>query len=431
MIVTKRSKILAALLLTIILLCTALLMFKSNQIAPVNTNQVQHTSSVVGLLSDQKNGSNFVVYDTKIWKPTVLLRLPEVTPDNYAALSRNGKYAAYTKWDEHNARRYLEVYTLPTGKIETFYQDMPIKNEIIKISWLPDNKTLLFIQNDARTFSYQEIKTFNIETREEKVLVHGEVWRVRAVEDTGKTAQSFYLKGKKTYLKVKEKKAVASYKKDDPINKDEQWNYYLNQKDIDKIYHYYGGKGTFSIEKVPNMMNVAFSAPRVSSDGTKVIYSTILDRSSAPGARTPLWMTASIWLYDLKSGQASMVYSQNDGGSIGRVDWVSGDEICFISYYDFQGSRDSVNYLRLSSKEHRILFPYSDEHYNNTTLLPIGNRQITFSSSKKDDFYEDSKTILFSIDSNTYHNLDIKMNNKNVLLEKFIYQELISQNAPK
>ena len=223
---------------------------------------------------------------------------------------------------------------------------------------------------------------------------------------------------------------MASYKKDDPINRDVEWNYYLNQKDIDEIYHYYGGKGSFGIEKVPNMMHVVFSAPRVSNDGTKVIYSTILDRNSAPGEKTPLWMTASIWMYDMKSGQTSMVYSQNDGGSIGRVDWISDDEICFISYYEFQGSRDSVNYLRLSSKEHRILFPYSNEHYNNTTLLPIGNRQITFTSSKKDDFYENSKTILFNIDSSTYHDLDIKINNKNVLLEKFIYQELDSQNAP-
>jgi len=324
----------------------------------------------------------------------------------------------------------LKIYDRSTGRTESFYQDIPIKNEIIKISWLPDNKTLLFIQNDATTFSYQEIKAFNIETRKEKVLVRGEVWRVRVSEDIGKTAANYYLRGKRAYLNVKEKKPMASYKKDDPINRDVEWNYYLNQKDIDEIYHYYGGKGSFGIEKVPNMMHVVFSAPRVSNDGTKVIYSTILDRNSAPGEKTPLWMTASIWMYDMKSGQTSMVYSQNDGGSIGRVDWISDDEICFISYYEFQGSRDSVNYLRLSSKEHRILFPYSNEHYNNTTLLPIGNRQITFTSSKKDDFYENSKTILFNIDSSTYHDLDIKINNKNVLLEKFIYQELDSQNAP-
>ncbi|WP_058302177.1 WD40 repeat domain-containing protein [Gorillibacterium timonense] len=429
----NRKKAITVWLLIVILLgSSALLVLNMNHRRPIHSAEREHStpsaevlpvqtrSSVVGLLSDQKNGSDMVSYDTSTWEPTVLLHLPAVTPDNYAALSSDGKYAAYTTWDDQVERRYLNIYTFATGKTESFYQDMPLRNEIIKLSWLPDNQTLVFIQNDATTSSYQEIKTFDIATREEKVLVRGEVWRVRTVEDKGKTADRFYLKGKQAYLSVKEKKDAASYQKDDPIQ-EEEWNYYLNQTDLDEIYHEFGGKGKFDIEKVPTMMNVGFSAPRVSDDGTKLIYSAVLDRSSAPGAQTPLWMCASIWLYDLKSGQTSIVYSQEDGGSIGRVDWLSDDEICFISYYDFQGSRDSVNTLRLSTQEHRVVFPYSDEHYNNTTLLPVGNRQITFTSSQKGDIYEQSKTILLNADTGSYRELDVKMGERQVLLDKFIH----------
>lgn len=291
------------------------------------------------------------------------------------------------------------------------------------ISWLPDNKTLLFIRNNATISSYKEIQTLNVETGEENTLVKGEVWRIRSIEDKGTTAEDFYLKGHNSYLKVKEKKAVNSYNADNPINPNEEWNYYLNQNDLNEIYQYYGGTGTFDINNVLNLMYVDFSAPRCSCDGTKIIYSATLRRNSAPGENTPLWMCSAIWMYDIKTGQTKIIYSQSDGAAIGRVDWIDDDEISFISYYDFQGSRDSVNYYNLTTHEHRILFPFSDENYNNVTLLPVGNRQITFTTSKKDDFYENSSTILFDIDSNKYSRLDVKLGDDKVLLKNFIFVE--------
>ena len=139
-------------------------------------------------------------------------------------------------------------------------------------------------------------------------------------------------------------------------------------------------------------------------------------------------MCAAIWVYDIKTGKTSIVYSQTDGGSIGRVDWIDNDEISFITYYEFQGSRDSVNYFNITNNEHRILFPSTDENYNNVTLLPVGKRKITFTTSKKGDFYENSKTILFDIDSNTYDELYIKYKGNNVLLENYIFNELYSKN---
>lgn len=41
--------------------------------------------------------------------------------------------------------------------------------------------------------------------------------------------------------------------------------------------------------------------------------------------------------------------------------------------------------------------------------------------SKKDDVYENTKTILFDIDTNIYDALDVKFKDKTVLLQKFIF----------
>lgn len=435
--ILKKHKLLSVLLFIIIIAGCVLLVnqMQESQDAKYlsqtvnNISEVQYINCVAGLLADNNGGSDFVIYDTETWKPTILLNLPDVSPDNYGAISNNGKYIAYTKWNEGNARRYLEIYSVSDGKVKSFYSDMPIKNEIVNISWLHDNKTLLFIKNDKNILTYSEIQTLNVETGEDNTLVKGEVWDIRSVEDTGTTAEDFYLKGHENYLKVKEKKPVDSYDSDNPINPDEEWNYYLNQNDLNEIYHYYGGIGTFDIKNVLNLMYVQFSQPRCSKDGTKIIYSATLRRNSAPGTKAPLWVCSAIWEYDIMTGQNSIVYAQTDDAAIGRVDWIDNDEISYITYYDFQGSRDSVNYINLSTNEQRILFPYSDENYNNITLLPVGNRQIIFTSSKKDDTYENSNTILLAVDSNKYNKLDIKLKDSSVLLKNFIFTELQSKNV--
>jgi hypothetical protein len=424
--VFKKHKI----LLTLLLVASTLLIIQIVKNEDDNyVSQVQYSNFVAGLLSDNNGGSNFIIYNTKTWKPTILLNLPYVSPDNYGAISSDGNNIAYTKWDKNNTRRYLEVYSVTDGITKSFYQDMPAKNEIVNISWLPDNETLLLTKNDKNVSSYQEIQILNVKTNRKNTLVKGEVWLIRTAEDKGKTAANFYLKGHESYLEVKQKKSIKSYDKNNPINPNIEWNYYLNQSDINEIYKYYGGIGTFDINNVINLMNVSFSPPRCSRDGTKIAYSATLDRNSAPGSETPLWMCAAIWVYDIKTRQKSIVYLPSDHAAIGRVDWIDNDEISFISYYDFQGSRDSVNYFNISTKKHRMLFPYSDENYNNVTLLPIGNRQITFTTSKKNDIYENSSTILFDVDSNKYSKLNIKFGNDTILLEKFIFTQLFSEKV--
>lgn len=368
---------------------------------------------VIGLVDDGKEGSKAICYDTETWKSTRIVDLPDVTSDNYAALSSDNRYLAYTIWDKSYVRRYLKVLEMDTGITMTFFQDVPPRTEMIKISWMPDNETLLYIKNDTEISSYQQIEMLNVKTGEMRVAVKGEVWKIRETTDLGTAADDFYLKGSGGQL---HSKRIVEDK-----NVNEQWNYYLNRDDLEDIYRRYGGTKAFDFGTILNLMNVEFSAPKCSPDGKSMIYSAKLDRNSAPGERTPLWITAAIWQYDIETGKTKIIYTQPDEGSIGRVDWISPTEVCFVSYYDFQGSRDNINYLNLKTGKASILFHYSEEHYNNVTLLPIGDRKISFSSSARDAFYSKSETLILDVDTKKIKKANITFENRTILLENFIY----------
>lgn len=367
---------------------------------------------VVGLVSDGANGSVVLCFDSETWEYTPLMTLPEVTPDNYAALSRDNQKLAYTTWDESLSRRYLKIYDYQTGKTTDYFTDVPDRTEIIKISWMPDSETLLYIRNNTELASFQTIELMNTLTKDITVVDKGEVWRVRTVTELEETAEAYFLPGSQTYLPVKYiEQSSDTY----------QWNYYLDSEDLRAIYKEYGGVKEFDFSTILSIMYVDFSAPRCSPDGTSTVYSAKLDRTSAPGEHTPLWVTAAIWQYDVETQNKKIIYKQEDGGAIGRVDWVSQSELCFVSYYDFQGSKDNINRLNISDGKVSELFHYTDEFYNNVTLLPIGNGKISFTSSKKDDPYENSKTYCIDVSTGVVSELDIIYKGSPVILEKFIF----------
>lgn len=380
----------------------------------------EYSDCVVGLLPNQNAGSDLVIYTTDTWTSSTVLTLPDVTSDNYAAISSDGKYIAYTTWDDGYIRRYLKVLDTATGEAIDFYRDTSAKTEVVEISWMPDNKTLLLIINDSSQLSYQEIRTLNVETLEEKTLVKGEVWKVRTSIEDGEEIEDYYLKGAKKYLAIREKENTQTNQE----NSTSEWGYYLTQDDINKIYQYYGGTGTFERSEIPNYFYVDFSRPRVSADGTSIIYSATLKRNSALGFNTPLWICSAIWQYNLKDQTLSILHAQSDGGAVGRVDWIDENRIVFISYYDFTGGMDSVNCYDIKKHTASEIFPYTDDYYNNVTLLPIGHNEITFTSSPKDAEYSSSTTTEYNIDSGEYGPLDVKYNNKTVLLENFIYTKI-------
>lgn len=109
-------------------------------------------------------------------------------------------------------------------------------------------------------------------------MIKGGTWRVKTLpEDVLK--EGFYLKDEGRYQEVQE------IRTEDFVNNvtgeitEQQWAYYLLQKDVDRIYQRYGGEGSFDISLVPNMMSVEFAPPRCSADGKKMIYSASLKRN--------------------------------------------------------------------------------------------------------------------------------------------------------
>ena len=124
-----------------------------------------------------------------------------------------------------------------------------------------------------------------------------------------------------------------------------------------------------------------------------------------------------------------LLYKQEDEASIGRVDWINDSELCFVTYYDWQGSRDNINYYSIETGKSEVLFHYSEEHYNNVTLLPIGNQKITFTSSANDCFYYESLTYVIDIGTREVSALNVSYDDKSILLENFIYYIENSENT--
>ena len=376
---------------------------------------------VVGLMSDGNQGSRVVIYDTETWTCRDLLDLPNVTPDNYAAVTSDGRYIAYTTWCDSYTCRYLKILDTQNGETTEYFKDLPARNQIIKISWMPDNETLLFVLSDESFGVYQEIRSLNAADGGEKTLVKGGTWKIRSLpEDVPE--EGIYLKGEGRYQSVQEVRAETFRNHLTGEETEIEWAYYLTQGDIDRIYQQYGGKGSFDISLVPSMMSVQFAPPRCSPDGTKMIYSASLFRSSAPGEETPLWMTSAIWEYDFETGEAIVVYTQPDEACIGRVDWMEdGKGVAFVSWYEYQGSCDDINYLNLETGKASVIFPHTEDHYNNVTLLPADAERVTFTSSSRYEALEDSETYQYDLISGEFQRLDLKYAGEKAILEQFVY----------
>lgn len=327
-------------------------------------SEAEYTDCVVGLLPNKTAGSDLVIYPTETWDPVTILTLPDVTPDNDAAVSEDGRRIAYTTWDEGYIRRYLKVLDTSTGETHSFYRDTPPKTEVIDLSWMPDHKTLLCVVNDASQLFYKEIRLLDVENGTEETLVRGEVWKIGTSVEDGEEAPAFYLKGaeRSVFVQEFEQDAAGGLAQ----------GYYLTQDEVNQIYQFYGGQGEYDRAEILNYFYVNFSRPRVSEDGRRILYSATLQRNSARGEGTPLWICSAIWCYDLETRQSEILYAQTDGGAIGRVDWVGADRLTFVSYYDFTGGRDSIHLFDCTAGSCETVFPYTENHYNNVTLLPLG-----------------------------------------------------------
>ena len=67
-----------------------------------------------------------VIYDTDTWNYQGSDGFADVTPDNYAAVTSDGKYIAYTDWSEAYTRRYLRIYNTETGKTKGLFYRLAV-----------------------------------------------------------------------------------------------------------------------------------------------------------------------------------------------------------------------------------------------------------------------------------------------------------------
>lgn len=374
---------------------------------------------LTGLIENPSGGSYVVSYDADSWNYEVVAELDDVLPDNYAAISSDGKKLAYTTWDNGYVRRYLVVVDTETGERTEFFKDIPYRVEIIKISWIPESYKIIYIRNDTNYNRYQTIEMLDAESGEVNIIKKGEVWQIRTVTLPGEEIEPFYQPGNDSYLPV-------IYDDNDGSEK-EYWSYYLSTEDLEKIYTEYGGVRDFDFETIRVRMYVEFSAPRCSFDGRYIAFSAKLTQISAPGFNTPLWICAAIWVYDIESGESNIIYKQADKGCLGRVDWISNNELAFVSYYGAQGGCDDINYINIRTNEVKILFSHTAEHYNNVTLLPISNSKVSFTSSKENDIYENSLTYVLDPLTGEIVQKNILFDNKPVILENFIFEKRIGK----
>lgn len=349
-------------------------------------NSNQYNGWLTGLL-DKGSGSILVAYDPNQNTVKEISTLPDVSPDNYGAVNSNGTYIAYTQWNENKKPiRYLTIQSLnpilPSKKDYMKYEEG--KREVKSLSWLPDGKHLLFVQNDMITkYPNQEIDIMDVKTGDIKVIDRGGVWDTREILD------------------VKDGKQVVKN--------------YITQEELDQIVTKYGGK-KISLSDSGRKMSVRFSTPEVSPDGQKIVYSATLFRNFAlePGK---LWIATGIWIYDIKKGKSSRIFSLTDESAIGRVAWSSDSKhLAFVRYRGMNGEDGQIDYLNLNDNTVKTIIQTTKEHFINLSPVGLVNNEISFVSYPKKG---EAKRFIINPQSEKIRSHKITLNGINKLFRDF------------
>lgn len=332
------------------------------------------------------SGSRLVAYNPNDSEIKTVLNLPNVTPDNFGVISSDGTKAAYTQWNEQQSVRYLVIHSLTDSKQKTYFDDLPPMNEIKTISWFPDNRKLLFVKNDQSNHVYQEISVLDTSSGNVETLVKGGVWQVKGLEEA---------------------------------NGQEITKFYMTQGELEKLVKKYGGQPV-PLDDAGGYIMVEFTAPVISPDGERIVYSATLNRNYAKGEYVPLWLASSIWVYDLKSGENNMIHSTSDHSAIGKAIWTSdGKHIAFISYTGPNGEHGSVEYIDLASMNVQTLFSPTPEHYNNANLIALDRNEITFISAPQSGTYNDAERWILNPDTGETRLMQVQLKGQNSLLRNY------------
>ncbi|MCP3774281.1 hypothetical protein NLX71_13345 [Paenibacillus sp. MZ04-78.2] len=340
---------------------------------------------LAGITADG-TGSLLVAYRPEPVESKTILKLPNVTPDNFGVICPNGTKAAYTQWNEQQTVRYLVVQSLTSAKQHVFFDDLPAMNEIKTISWFPDHRRILFVKSDQTTHVDQEIGVLDTGSGKVETLVKGGIRLVKRAEEE---------KG------------------------EERMKFYMTQDELDQIVKMYGGKPV-PLDDAGEYLMVEFAAPVLSPDGNRIVYSATLNRNYAKGKHVPLWLASSLWVYDLTSGQNKMIYSPSDRSAIGNAVWTSdGRHVAFISYTGANGEGGAIEYMDLASAQVKTIFPPSTEHHNNLNLIALERNELSFISAPKPGTLKDAKRWILNPETGEKRLMPVQIRGQNALLRNF------------
>lgn len=318
------------------------------------TAPVHYSGWLTGIMPVSKenpNDSVLVAYDPVHNVTEDILKLENYTANNYGAVSPDGRYAAYTQW-KTDRNRYLVVRSLKEETTREYFRDVEDPFDVLYVSWLSDGRSLLFVTNDLKnSYGYQMIRMLDSETGEIRDLVQGGHWYVpanMASTDEWRTGKSLQ-----------------------------------SQLELDELIKRHGGSSV-PLKRVGARLYVKISAPMVSPDGKRIVYSMTLCRDSAFEGEK-LFLGSGIWVLDLEKGASQRIYTM-DGkdGAIGRVTWVPGSEkVAFLRYRDFNGTDGQIDTMDLDSRQVRTLLPTSAEHFTNLELIGLPGQQVSFISIAK------------------------------------------------
>ncbi|KAA5806225.1 MULTISPECIES: PD40 domain-containing protein [Thermoanaerobacterium] len=350
----------------------------------------QYNGWLTGLIPDKK-GSDLIVVNPISHDVKKILTLPDIAPDQFGAVSPNGKYAAYTQVDQKKGITYINIMDLnKKNYIKKYLDDVYGMQAVFYLSWFPDNQNLLLVRmtRNKDLNSNQEICILNIKNNKLKHLVSGGEWDGVGLTDDNKI------------------------------------KYYMSQEELNKLIMKYGGPKTIPIEKVGTKLFVRFSSPSISPDGSKIVYSATLYRNQADeGDPIRLWLASSIWMIDLKDDSLKRIYSDQEvsnGSAIGHVTWSSdGKRLVFYRYRGSNGSNGRLDCLDLKSIKVKTIVPVTEENYTNISPHSLPNNNISFISVSKQGSPENAKQYIVNLKTGSIKDNEIKFNKRSIIMWNF------------
>ncbi|MFZ5642604.1 MAG: hypothetical protein ACOY46_03300 [Bacillota bacterium] len=345
-----------------------------------------YSGCLTGLVPEE-TGSSLAVLDPFNEKVKTILRLPEVAPDNFGAVSPDGRYAAYTQWNETGTVRFLTVSKL-TGirKTSEYFKNVSGMQEVVYLSWFPDSKRLLFVKKDVtEAFPYEEVGIFDVKSEKYTAIDRGGIWNGRSREIAGGQ---------------------------------ESWVSYITQSELNDLTSKYGGRET-PVEGIGRKLWVEFTKPSASPDGEKISYSAILVKS-APGDGPNIPMASGIWLADVNSGQPRRIYSNPDPSySLGKTVWTGGNTLAFLQHRVPGKEEERIDYLDMSLKHIKTIVHSTNGHFTNNELLAMPGNELSFLSAPLHGSRNDATRYIVNIDTGEIKPQNININPRGKQLRNF------------